>query len=73
MATFIGSGWETKYGVNLSLKKSELDNLPTDKYGNIFVAVSKRKEQDEKSKATHYVKVDDYRYEKLGVKTDDGF
>lgn len=73
MANFVGVGWETKYSVNISLKKEELDKLPKDQYGNIFLCVSKRKEQDEKNKSTHYVKVDDYRYEKLGLSKEEPF
>lgn len=73
MSKFVGTGWETKFSVNISLKKADLDKLPQDNYGNIFLCVSKRKEKDEKTKATHYVKVDDYRYEKLGLSTDEAF
>jgi hypothetical protein len=63
---FVGEGWQSKYGISLSLKLADLNKLPTNKYGDIFVEVKERKEPNAKSKATHYVCKDDYRYGKLG-------
>lgn len=73
MSKFVGGGWETKFSINIQLKKSDLDALPLDRWGNIFLAVGRRKSADEKTKQTHFVKVDDYRYEKLGIKQDEAF
>lgn len=55
---FVGSGWGWEHGVNISIKKEKIVNLPVDKFGNIRLQVNKRKEADEKSKSTHYVAVD---------------
>lgn len=53
---YVGTGWENQYGINVSLNIEKLKLLPVDAYGNIKVYVGKRKEIDEKSKATHWAK-----------------
>lgn len=58
---FVGKGWAFQYGINISLKKSELEALEPNQYGDIKLCVMQRKEPDEKTKATHFVKVDDYK------------
>lgn len=61
---YVGSGWSfnSKFGeiFNLSIKKSDFDNLKTDKYGQVKLKLIKRKNPDPKSKATHYICEDDY-------------
>jgi hypothetical protein len=57
---FVGKGWAFQYGINISLKKSELEALEPNQYGDIKLCVMQRKDPDEKTKATHFVKVDDY-------------
>ena len=57
---FLGKGWIKTFQnggsiINLSLTLEELNKLPVDNYGCIKVEVHQRKEQDPKSKATHYV------------------
>lgn len=63
--TYVGNGWKSKFGVRISLKIEKLKELPVNKWGDILLEVTERKEPDEKSKATHYVTVDDYAYQKL--------
>jgi len=68
-ATYVGSGWLKVFEnggkvLNLSIKKEAIDQLPVDKYGNVYLTAGARKEPDEKSKATHWVAVDDYRTQK---------
>jgi hypothetical protein len=53
---YVGKGWSNDYGIKVQLKKEDLLNLPTNKYGDIEVFVGQRKAVDEKSKATHWVK-----------------
>lgn len=53
---YVGKGWKNDYGIKVQLKKEDLINLPTNQYGDIEVFVGQRKEQDPKSKATHWVK-----------------
>jgi hypothetical protein len=53
---YVGKGWANDYGIKVQLKKEDLLNLPTNKYGDIEVFVGQRKAVDEKSKATHWVK-----------------
>jgi hypothetical protein len=53
---YVGKGWANDYGIKVQLKKDDLLNLPTNKYGDIEVFVGQRKAVDEKSKATHWVK-----------------
>lgn len=56
-AKFVGKGWSTNYeGMRISLKREDLLTLPVNQYGDILLYVGKRKEQDPKSKATHFVK-----------------
>lgn len=58
---YVGKGWGSKYGINISLKIADLQKLIPNNYGDIFLTVCERKEADAKSKATHYVIVDEYR------------
>lgn len=53
---YVRSAWETQYGINVSINLEKIKNLPVDNYGNVKIYVGKRKQVDEKSKATHYVK-----------------
>ena len=53
---YVGKGWKNDYGIKVQLKKDDLLNLPTNAYGDIEVFVGQRKEVDQKSKATHWVK-----------------
>lgn len=57
---FVGAGWEHKYGVNIKIKKAEIEALPVNEWGEVALVVNKLKEQSPKSKATHYVAVDNY-------------
>lgn len=73
---FVGTGWLKEFDnggrvVNLSIKKADIEQMPADQYGNVFLVVGKRKEQDPKSKATHWVAVDEYRMQK--IKDEGGF
>lgn len=67
---YVGRGWKSKFGVRISLKKADIEKLPTNKYGDVLLEVSERREPDEKSKATHYVVVDQYSYDKLNGATE---
>ena len=58
--TFVGRGWAFKYGVNISVNLEELNKLTPNQYGDVKLVVKERKEPDAKSKATHYVAVDDF-------------
>jgi len=65
---YVGVGWlkEFKNGghvLNISLKLDEVNKLPVDKYGNVYLVIGKRKEPDAKSKATHWVAVDEFKYQ----------
>ena len=53
---YVGKGWANQYGVKVQMKKQDLLDLPTNQYGDIEVFVGQRKEVDQKSKATHWVK-----------------
>lgn len=57
---YVGNGWQTNYGINLSLNLEKLKQLPIDSYGNIKLSVSLLKQVNEKSKATHSVKENTY-------------
>lgn len=59
---FVGSGWDKTDGkfINISLKLAELNKLTPNQYGDIKLTVVRRNAPDERSKATHFVKVDDY-------------
>jgi len=50
---FVGGGWDNtnEFGtfLNLQLNKDKLGDIEADKYGNIKLTVSARKEADEKS------------------------
>lgn len=68
---YYGKGWETQYGINISVNLKDIQSLPVDAYGNIKLFVGKRKSQDEKSKATHFVK-ESKPYEKKESSSDSG-
>ncbi|CAB4142083.1 hypothetical protein UFOVP697_2 [uncultured Caudovirales phage] len=53
---YVGKGWENTYGINVEINVEKLLQLPKDQYGNVKLYLGKRKQQDEKSKATHFVK-----------------
>lgn len=54
---FVGKGWANQYqGIRVSIKLDDIKNLPVNKYGDVELYVGPRKQVDEKSKATHYVK-----------------
>lgn len=54
---FVGKGWSNQYqGIRVSIKLDDIKNLPVNKYGDVELYVGPRKQVDEKSKATHYVK-----------------
>lgn len=61
MKNYVGNGWESKYGISITLKKDKINSLPVNEYGEIKLIVAKRKARDEKSKATHYVVENDYK------------
>jgi hypothetical protein len=65
---FVGKGWESKFGVRITIKPKDLEKLNTNSYGDVLLEVVKRKEPDPKSKATHYVVVDQYAYDKLSIR-----
>lgn len=63
--TFVGSGWSHTFAnggsvINIKLKKAEIEKLEPNQYGDIALVVGERKEPDGKTKATHWVAVDDY-------------
>ena len=56
-AKFVGTGWENQYGgIRISIKREELLNIPVNAYGDVLLYVGKRKQIDQKSKASHFVK-----------------
>lgn len=58
---FVGTGWENSGGIRISIKKDKIAELETNQYGDVVLFVGKRREIDEKSKATHFVKVNEAR------------
>ena len=67
--TFVGVGWETRFPgggsmISLSINLEKVSLLPKDEYGNIRLVAGERREQDERSKAIHWVAVDDFHYRK---------
>ena len=58
---FVGNGWERKYGVSIKVKKAQIASLPENKYGEVALYVGKLKNPNSKSKATHYVAVEEER------------
>ena len=58
---FVGNGWAFQYGVNISVNLEKLNTLPVDKWGNVKLSVVQLKNQNEKTKATHYVAEDTYK------------
>lgn len=62
---YLGNGWERTFNnggsiINLSVKIEELKKLPVDKYGCVKITVSKMRDVNEKTKATHTVYENDY-------------
>lgn len=55
---YVGIGWENKGGIVISIKKDDLLKMNCDNYGSIKLFVGRRKEVDERSKASHFVKKD---------------
>jgi hypothetical protein len=53
---FVGTGWENQGGIKVRIKKEDIMDLPVNDYGYIELFVGRRREKDEKSGATHYVK-----------------
>lgn len=60
---YLGTGWEDQYGLNITINvdkfnKALQDGLITiNNYGDVKIRVSKLKQQNERSKATHFVSV----------------
>ena len=58
---FVGSGWANKYGIKIKIKRDAITSLPVNNYGDVALYVGQLKEPNEKSKATHYVAVEEER------------
>jgi hypothetical protein len=56
---FVGTGWENKGGIRISIKKDKIAELETNQYGDVILFVGKLREPNEKSHATHFVKVNE--------------
>tara|TARA_R110000868_G_scaffold75375_1_gene217511 strand:- start:54 stop:278 length:225 start_codon:yes stop_codon:yes gene_type:complete len=60
---YLGNAWENQYGLNVAINIEKLNQaiadgkLEVNKYGDVKINVGKLKQQNEKSKATHYVSV----------------
>ena len=68
--TFVGVGWETRFAgggssIAISVNLEKIAGLQKDDYGNVRLVVGERREQDERSRATHWVAIDDYHYRRL--------
>ena len=68
---YCGKAWKKEFDngghvINVALNVNELKaaGLKPDQYGNIFLIIGERKSPDEKSKATHWVAVDEYKYKR---------
>ena len=59
---YVGKGWKNKQFdmINIQIKKTDLENITVDNYGNIKLVVAAMKKIDEKTKATHTIYVDDF-------------
>ncbi len=60
---YVGNGWKSpKFDgvVNISLNLEKLNQLPVNEYGDIKLTVSKMREPNAKTKATHTVYENDY-------------
>ena len=60
---YLGTGWQDEYGLNITINvekfnKALQDGLITiNNYGDVKIRVGKLKQQNERSKATHFVSV----------------
>ena len=63
MKNYCGNGWKhPKFDdtINISLNLEKLQAMPVNEYGDIKLTVSKMKEPNAKTKATHTVYENDY-------------
>jgi hypothetical protein len=65
----VGSGWKKEFAnggyiLNIGIKVADLP--APDQYGRVSLTIGERKTPDEKSKATHWVAIDDYRHPEPG-------
>lgn len=66
---FIGTGWKDESGITITIKVAELQKLvetgeyPVNNYGEVRVRVGKLQKPNEKSKATHFVRMYQYKPE----------
>ncbi len=64
MKNYCGNGWKhPKFDdtINISLNLEKLQAMPVNEYGEIKLTVSKMKEPNAKTKATHTVYENDYK------------
>lgn len=60
---FIGSAWADDYGITATIKVDEFKKLiesgdyPINQYGEVRIRVGKLKQVNERSKATHFVRM----------------
>jgi hypothetical protein len=66
---FIGQAWADEYGITASIKIEDLKRLiesgefPLNKYGEVRIRVGKLAKPNERSKATHFVRMYEYKSE----------
>jgi hypothetical protein len=56
---YVGKGWTNKYGIAIEIKKDEIAKLEANAYGGVRLYVGLMKEPDSRSKATHFVAVEE--------------
>jgi hypothetical protein len=61
---YVGGGWEHKFGVDVEIDLDKLKELKVDKWGRVHLKVNRRKEEDPKSKQTHWVAENDFYWNK---------
>lgn len=67
--TFVGTAWEDQYGITLSLSMKQLQEAiengkaQVNTYGDVRIRIGKLREPNSKSKATHYVRIYEYKNE----------
>ncbi len=67
--TFVGTAWEDQYGITLSLSMKQLQEAiengkaQVNTYGDVRIRIGKLREPNAKSKATHYVRIYEYKNE----------